>query len=341
MKNFYYIVHLLFVSVILFLVISCQNDRSDSYNELLEKEIAGAKISEVKELYFVGSYKGKASIYKFSIEANRNKLFWNDEDERVIDLLISEDRLSAYFLTRRKQRLKSSQPAIETGKLYRIDFELQKVEMVSRLEEGIQIIPYWIDNDRFTLVINSIDKTIASYINKNIQIYNRFGKLLSDNNEIFDLTKDGYPITKLPGLEFESPNKLFKVLQNNDSIQVLQTNNKTLLSTGLTKKSIREIGWAENNKQLVLLLSNQDSSKSKLTDNLNTDLIVFDLQLKRIVKTFSDKGFQRFVLIGDLLIFDSGLDKDSFIRIIKLSSLEDYRTIKISGGCSLRNISTK
>ncbi len=58
------------------------------------------------------------------------------------------------------------------------------------------------DNDRFTLVINSIDKTIASYVNKNIQVYNRFGKLLSDNTEVYDLTKDGYPITKLPAINY-------------------------------------------------------------------------------------------------------------------------------------------
>ena len=83
---------------------------------------------------------------------------------------ISINDISGYFLTKRKQRLKSSQPAIEKGRLYRIDFEVNKVESITQLEEGIQVIPYWIDNNRFTLVINSIDKTIASYINKNIHI---------------------------------------------------------------------------------------------------------------------------------------------------------------------------
>ena len=185
---------------------SC-NDVKDGMQdeENLTNEIKNATITDFTGFYFVGNYLGVPAIFRYDYATDKFKVFWSSKDERVIDLLISPDNKSGFFITKRKQRLKSSQPAIEKGRLYRIDFEVNKVESITRLEEGIQVIPFWTDNDRFTLIINSIDKTIASYVNKNTQVYNRFGKLLSDNTEIFDLTKDGYPITKQPSLNYKSP----------------------------------------------------------------------------------------------------------------------------------------
>jgi hypothetical protein len=180
---------ILIVLVIAFLSCSdVKNNDLDDHN--LKKKIENARLTEFSGFYFVGNYTGKPAIYRYDHLADKYKVFWHSNDERVIDLLISPDNNSGYFLTKRKQRLKSSQPAIEKGRLYRIDLEVIKVETITQLEDGIQVIPFWMDNDRFTLIINSIDKSIASYINKNTQVYNRFGKLLSDNTEIYDLTKD-------------------------------------------------------------------------------------------------------------------------------------------------------
>jgi len=53
---------------------------------------------------------------------------------------------------------------------------------------------------------------------------------------------------------------------------------------------------------------------------------------------FDSVGGNRFVLIGDFLIFDNGFGKDSHIEIFKLDSLSNHKTIKINGGCGLRNI---
>ncbi len=328
----------IFVLFIAVFTLSCKNENIDTHSELLEKEIATSKPVEFKEFYFVGSYPSKPSIYRYDVAANKTKVFWYDEEERVIDFLLNEERNSAYFITKRKQRLKSSQPAIERGKLYHIDIESQKVAQITQLEDGIQIIPFWMDDNRFALVVNSIDKTIASYINKNTQIYNRFGKLLSDQNEIFDLTKHGYPITRLPSLKFTSPNGLFSIRENNDSIQVILSTRNTILQTGLTNQRIRNIGWAENNKHVILLTSEIESSDNKANDKKTTTLVIYDLQAKKIIKSFTQPGLKRFVLIGDFLIFESGFGKDSTLEIFSLKSLEEYKKIKIAGGCGIRNI---
>ena len=335
----------LFMRRILFLIflavvfLSCnKSNQNDIDEEILNNEIASAKLTEFKGFYFVGSYKNKPAIYRYDYKSDKYKVFWHSVDERVIDLLVSPDNKSAYFITKRQQRLKSSQPAIEKGKLYRIDFDVNKIESITQLEEGIQVIPFWTDNDRFILVINSIDKIIASYVNKNTQVYNRFGKLLSDNTEIFDLTKDGYPITKFPALDYKSPNELFTLVERNDSIFIKQQKSNKEIQTDFSSKKILQLNWAENKKQLVLLIESNEIVNQK-TKNANEALVfVYDLQKKKTVKMFNATSYNRFVLIGDFLIFGSGFGKDSHIEIFKLESLTNFKIIKINGGCSLRGV---
>lgn len=331
----YFLVLTIFTAIF----VSCGGDKSnDIDDENLNKEIENARIKEFLDFYFVGNYAGKPAVFRYDHLTDKYKVFWHSNDERVIDLLISPDNRSGYFLTKRKQRLKSSQPAIEKGRLYRIDFELKKVESIAQLEDGIQIIPFWMDNDRFTLVINSIDKTIASYINKNTQVYNRFGKLLSDNVDVYDLTKDGYPITKLPPLKYKSPNEMFMITEKSDSILVRQQKSQKEINTGLSSKKLLQVGWAENNKHLIMLMKSEDEDKLASNELSKTLLVIYDLQKKNVVKKFDINGYNRFVLIGDFLIFDNGVGKDSYIEIFKLGSIAKYKTIKISGGCGLRNI---
>jgi len=335
----------LFVKYFLILImcacvfVSCSDVKNNDIDEdSLNKEIANARLTEFSGLYFVGNYGDKPSIYRYDYLSDKYKVFWHSNDERVIDLLISPNNNSGYFITKRKQRLKSSQPAIEKGKLYRIDFEVNRVESVAQLEDGIQVIPFWLDNDRFSLVINSIDKTIASYINKNTQVYNRFGKLLSDNTEIYDLTKDGYPITKQAAVKRKSPNEMFSVIEKNDSIFIRQQKSKKEIKTGIALKQILQIEWAENSKQLVMLMKTKSEENQLTTDVGKALIVIYDLQMKKIAKKFDTTGYSRFVLIGDFLIFDNGFGKDSHIKIFKLESLSGYKTIKINGGCGLRNI---
>jgi hypothetical protein len=325
-----------FITILILFLSSCTDKNDKLANDSLEQEISKAKVTEFKELYFVGIYSGLPSIYKYDFIKDKLRVLWSHKSERVLDLLVSEDRQTAYFITKWKQRLKSSKPAIERGRLYRIDLNTDKVEPITRLEEGLQIIAFWTDNDRFTIVINSVDKTIASYINKNTQVYNRFGKLLSDNNEIFDLTKDGYPVTKLSALENTSPNKLFKIDEKNDTIIIHQSDIKNEMKVEFQKKEIKQIDWAENNKQVIFLLMDKSELSSK--EKISTSLVIFDLQKKTVVKVFESAGYKRFVLIGDLLIFDNDFGRDSFIELFNLSSLSEKRKIKISGGCGLKNI---
>ena len=321
--------------VLIILLTGCTEKSS---NKELESKSGKSTVNGFKELYFVGIYAGLPSIYRYDYAEDKSRIFWSNKDERVLELLVSEDRKAAYFVTKRRQRLKSSKPAIERGQLYRFDLESKKVELISQLEEGIQIIPFWTDNDRFTLIINSIDKTVASYVNKSTQVYNQFGKLLSDNNETFDLTKDGFPVTNFPPLQYVSPSEKQKVAVIKDTIKIQQFEPKNDFEFYIEDKEIKQIGWNENNKKVIILLLHKNETDVIQKDKISSSLIIFDLDKQKIVKTFEGAGYKRFVLIGDFLIFDNSFGRDSFIEILNLKSLNEERKIKITGGCGLKNI---
>lgn len=334
-RYFYYV--LIFLSA-LFLTTCGEKTDDEKAVEHLSNAINKAKITEFTGFYFVGNRSGVPSLYWYDYEKDKVKLFWSEPDERVIDLLISPNNKSGFFITKRKQRLKSSQPAIEKGRLYRIDFEQKKTELITQLADGIQIIPFWLDNDRFTLVINSIDLTIASYINKNTQVYNRFGKLLSDNTEVFDITKDGYPITITGKVQFTSPNEMFTIIEKNDSIQIKQSKSKKEIKTRFKDKKFLQIKWAEDSKHVLLLMKSKVKKEILNQENENVLLALFDLQKKKTVKMFTNTGVNNFRLIGNYLLLDNGVGKKSEIEIVNLNDLEKVKKIKVNGGCSLRKI---
>jgi len=329
-----------YVLIILFVALAACSEKTDEEkaDEHLSNAIIKANVAQFVGFYFVGNYSGNPSLYWYDHKTNKSKILWHQPDERVIDLLISPDNKSGFFITKRKQRLKSSQPAIEKGRLYRIDFEEKKTELITQLADGIQIIPYWLDNDRFTLVINSIDLIIASYINKNTQIYNRFGKLLSDNTEVFDITKDGYPITKTSKLQLTSPNEMFTFIEKNDSVQIKQSKSPKEIKTRFKNKTLLKIKWAEDNKHVLLLMKPKTNKETINQTEENILLALFDLQKKKTIKIFNQNGVANFRVIGTYLLLDNVVNKKFEVDIIKLDDVESVKKIKVNGGCSLRNI---
>ena len=130
-----------------------------------------------------------------------------------------------------------------------------------------------------------------------------------------------------------------KQVDKPEAFGVVKLNSKQEINTSFTANKLLQIGWADNNKNLVLLMIPNSKVSAEPTDDQNTILAVFDLQIKKTVKIFDDDVVKHFALIGDFLIFDRGIGRDSNIELFNLSSLKHYKSIKVTGGCSLRKIS--
>lgn len=326
---------ILFFLPVVIITTACNNDSTpDPANDPALKDVEAASVKEFKELVFVGSYQNKPSIYSYNKEENISKVLWHDKNESVLDLEVSDDLSVAFFITYRRIDRRNTPPEYILVKLFRIDLVTGKADLIKKLGDVIQIYSYWDNIGRFVVISNSIDITIASYVNKNKQVFNSFGKLLLDENEVFDISKDGYPLPDVPDLKLTSPKERFMVFEKADSIFIRNNYNNEEMFVSSDYERIINIQWAENLKQVVFLVL----SKSDDSENPNTKLFIFDVIEKKAVKTFNEIGKKRFLLYGDFLFYESGLNKSAFVKIFKLSELKEAGVINIKGGCALRSL---
>ncbi len=193
------------------------------------------------------------------------------------------------------------------------------------------------DNDRFRVVAISFDEIVASYLNKNALTFNYFGKLLSDENELFDLVKNGYPVVESPALTNISPMKRFEIFAKNDSLYIRNNYDLAEKKLNLLKSKLIKIAWADNLQNVILFLRESSADKTDLSHKI----IIYDLLKKKIVKTFEEKGIKSFILLGDYLIYDYKSAQSFSINIFQLSAMKIFKTISLKDGCALKSLPVK
>lgn len=327
------LIYTLFASVIL---ISC-NDKSEKqkfdFTEQENKEIFPA----VEQFYFVGETELNQGVYKYNFELKKSTLIWNSRTEKVIDLIPYSDMEKIFFITAFRFGMAGSFPFVEKAKLYRINPESGRGEFVKDLGDAIQIYCYWTDEESFNIIINSFDPKINTYVIQNSQLYNEFGKLLSDRYETSDLFISGYPKFRLKEAKTESYDNRYRMFSSGDSLFIRDTESNTKQFIKITNQKLNEVEWLQ--KRSLVIFSTIDPAVSENGSETTTGSInIFNLNNMQMEVSDSGKSLYRFALTDDFLIFDSGLGWNSEIKIINLNSLEHYDTINIKGGCGLRNI---
>ena len=84
------------------ILLSCGDVKDNNLaDNNLKKEIENAQVTAFSGFYFVGNYSGMPAIYMYDYSIDKYKVFWHSDRERVIDLLISPDKNSCFFITKR------------------------------------------------------------------------------------------------------------------------------------------------------------------------------------------------------------------------------------------------
>ncbi|MCJ7555156.1 MAG: hypothetical protein MUO34_14890 [Ignavibacteriaceae bacterium] len=284
--------------------------------------------------YFVGNTELNPGVYKYNFSSKKSTIFWNSRSEKVIDLINSEDFKTTFFITAKRYGIAGSFPFVKKAKLYRIDAETKEISLIRDLGNAIQIYAFWSDEGNFNLTINSFDPKINTYIIQNKQLYNQFGKILTDQSETFDLLISGYPKFKLTETKSTFYNGRYKIFSVSDSIFVRDQKNKKKIFLKETDHKINEVEWIPGKSLFVYSTLIEENKNSTETASLN----IFNIKNEEILKTFSGLSLYRFAITSDFLIFDSGFKINSKIHIINLTDLHEYDKINIAGGCGLRNI---
>ncbi|BDQ03837.1 hypothetical protein [Ignavibacterium sp.] len=324
--------------LILLFLLSCRNsDEKNPADDPAIKEASVAIVKELKGFYFVGMNSRIPSIYYYDFVNDKIKLIKSGKDEKIYELEVAPDGNAFFYLTYTALNKKIAIPEINGIKIFRYEPAVDKSELLQSLKPAIQLYSYWMDNDRFRVVAISFDEIVASYLNKNALTFNYFGKLLSDENELFDIVKSGYPVVETPALANVSPLKRFEVIAKNDSLLIRNNYDGTEKKLNLLKNNLLKIAWADNLQQVVLFMKNPEADKTDASHNI----ILYDLLKKKIVKTFEEKGIKSFLLLGDYLIYDYKLSQNYSINIFQLSSMKNIKTLSLRDGCALKSLPIK
>ena len=294
-----------------------------------DKTLFNTKKEQVKDFYFVGKDKEKIGIYKYNFTEKRSSKFWFDQKEKVILLNYSPNLKHLYFLTAKYYGIRSTLPYVKRIKLYSIELANEKVTFVDTLMNGTQINTDWIGNNSYKVIINARDIRVSEYMNKHTFIYNSTGKKLLSEIETINFIKNGYPLPVI-NIEQKTDNKNYK-LQNGmvdkDSLYLFDKETKDVAFIDiLNQMNLNKIYWSD--EYLIFTIKRKDKHQS---------LIIYSIKDKKVVKNIGNKYIKNFLVFDNYLVYDYGLGFSSSISIFNLRKSEVTGSIKINGGCGLRN----
>ena len=324
------------------LLCGCGNKNSNSDTVDIKGTAAEIKSSAIpNDFYFVGIIGENPGLYKFNAKKKTAARFWSNKKEKVVELSYSSDHKNIFFLTASDFGKKGVFPFISNVKLYLINLDSSKVKFVQKIGGGLQIFTTWTTDNTFKVILNSFDRTVVTYVNQQTFIFSQFGRELVNNSKIFDITKDGYPKPPEKVIKDYSPNKIFRIISRDSSTTkiYLRTKTEETLIVSLDQK-LNQVEWSPDEKYLFLSTIDITPRNKTLYDRQpNTSKIfLYDLKQKKIIKTFIGSGVKNFFINKVFLIFDDGFEKNSSIQIFNYKNHEPVQTIKIKGGCGLRNI---
>jgi hypothetical protein len=315
---------------------SDENDRTKINNNKAKTETDG--------FIFVGMYDYYPGLYKYDITAKKYKVFWSVQGEKVIELSYSDDRKAAFFITAQEYGKRGVFPFVKEVKLYRIDIDSSKVHFVKKIGSGLQLFTEWEVDDSFKVILNSLNKTVANYIDQQTEIFSKYGKELINKTKIYDITKEGYPRPPEPKDKTASPDGRYKIVSETDSsttkifVDDLKNQNKYLFASANQK--LNNVEWYDNDNYVIFsTLDISPHNETIYSRQPNTSKIfIGSVKEKKLVKTWEGSGVKNFFIIRNILVFDDGFKDNSTIHLYNLKTSTSVDSIKIQGGCGIINI---
>lgn len=301
-------------------------------------------VPAMNEILFTGMIGNKPGIYKYNFPTKSYSAFWHNDKEEVIELSYSPDKKSVFMLTAHQSGKKGVFPFINNIKLYSISLDSNTVKLVEAIGSGFQVFSFWENSNSFKVIINIFNVTVGKYFEQVIKTFNASGKKLKDEKIIYDVVKDGFPQNPEIQKNNTSPDKRYSILSIDSAgtqiylIDHTQNDEKNLI-TKLHQK-LNVVDWSVDGEYLFFsTIDISPGNETLYSEQPNTSkLFIFSLVNKKVVKMFDGGGIKNFMRSGNNLIFDDGFKERSRLLIYNFNSDQMIDSIKISGGCGLKNI---
>jgi hypothetical protein len=325
-------INYLFVVSIVLMLVSCKNDSvEDNISENIQIDTESNSPQKIDHLYFVGSYGGQSSIYKFDFNTLSHKIFWYSPKETVINYLYSKNFRYSYFLTARRIGINRGLPFIRNIKLYRLDPESSTIEQVSIIGDAIQLFTQWVQMN-FEIQLTRFDLKYASHVNKVNQLYSPYGKKLNEEVEVFDFIADRYPQFDVSKTSLSSPSGNLGLTQLGNSIFIEITNDEQKIFIDSTDETVNKVGWSKSEDYVIFTVVKKKDDRNIIA---GSKIFVYNLRNQILEVAEESKEKIDFIIIDDLVIFENGSAFNSFLTIYNFEQGEEIHHINIQGGCGL------
>ncbi len=317
------------------LLVSCGNNDKERPASIVKRDF--------HSFIFTGMAARKPSLYEYNVMNNSFSLFWKGDSEEIVDLSYSPGHTSAFFLTASSQGKEGIFPFIKNARLYVIPDSASHPAFVRDIGSGIQIFSRWESENVFRIILNSWDEKISTYIDQKTIIFNIFGRVLQEENQVYDITSNGYPRLPRSSPDTLSPSGIYQISYREnrpDSVFLIERKTKKTDFMMSIFKPVNEITWSDDREMLFIsTLDVTAANTSIFTGQPNTSsLYAYSIDRQKVIKKWTGGGFKNFFTIGDFLIFDDGFGRNSSIYIYNFQKDKIIKQIKIKGGCGLRGI---
>jgi hypothetical protein len=301
-------------------------------------------VPAMNEILFTGMMGNKPGIYKYNFSTKSYAEFWHNNKEEVIELSYSADKKAAFLITAHQYGKKGVFPFINNIKLYSIGLDSNTVKLVEAMGNGLQIFSFWENDNSFKVIINIFNVTVGKYFEQIIKTFDASGKKLKDEKKTYDVVKDGFPQTPVIQKNITSSDKRYSILSVDSAgtqiylIDHAKNDEKNLITKLYQKLNV--VDWSEDGE--YLFFSTIDISPGNETlyseQPATSKLFIYSLVNKKVVKIFDGGGIKNFMRSGNILILDDGFKERSKLLIYNFRSGQMIDSVKVSGGCGLKNI---
>lgn len=298
----------------------------------------------MNEVLFIGMIEKKSGLYKYDFSIKSYSEFWHDNKEEVVELSYSLNKKSVFLLTAYQSGKKGVFPFIDNVKLYSISLDSNTVKFVEIIGSGLQTISFWENDNSFKVILNIFDVAAGKYVEQKIKTFDASGTKLSDEKKTYNLVKDGYPQIPIFLHNITSPDKKYSILYV-DSAQtqiylIDHTKKDEQILIAQQNQKLNFVDWSTDVKFLIFNTVDITPRNETLyeAEPSTSKLFIYSLTDKKIFKMFEDSGIKNFMLNGNILLFDDGFNERSKLLIYNFRSGQIIDSIKISGGCGLKNI---
>jgi hypothetical protein len=312
--------------------ISCEKE--SSYDENLKDYQSAVETTSSKNIeyfFFVGKVGSETGLYKYYLNDNKYEPFWSVPKETVVQLSYSDNLEHAFFITAKRLGTRRGISFIRRIKLYRLDLGNSSVELSREIGNAAQLFAYWFDNN-YKIQFTQFDMKITSQIKKTNQIYSSFGKLLKEDMEIHDFIKDGYPQFEIMQTSLISPSGNFGITQSADSVFLSIAGAVDKVFIDSTGGKINKVNWSSDERYAFFTANPAGENEVKRIPNT---IYVYDVVNQRILNRWDGEDKMNFIIVNELLIFDTSLKNRSALVVYNYKKNEDVNRIQSRGSYGL------